>query len=97
MLNWFVGIMFFILAFIASRASKLDELLISFPNETLQQILKRLSSSNKSDKFEMHRYTDMYGRHLIPVIEHRHKNNMTVKMLEIGLGCNMKYFSGVKL
>jgi hypothetical protein len=51
--------------------------------------------SPTTDKVVKHHYHIMYGRYLLPAIEHRmHKQLPPYKLLEIGLGCNMQYEAG---
>jgi hypothetical protein len=40
------------------------------------------------DKTTTHRYQELYGNHLLPLIRKYHKKNQTIKFLEIGLGCD---------
>jgi len=46
-----------------------------------------------TDKVTTHAYQTMYGQYLIPF----YKRNPKMKMLEIGLGCNMKYGPGASV
>ena len=46
-----------------------------------------------TDKITTHTYQTMYGKYLIPF----YKKNPRMKMLEIGLGCNMKYGPGASV
>lgn len=48
-----------------------------------------------TDKTIKHRYQIIYGRFLMPLVEAR-KDKIPLKFLEIGLGCNMQYGSGLK-
>jgi hypothetical protein len=50
-----------------------------------------------TDKVVKHRYQLLYGRYLLPLGEAREKNGVPIKMLEIGLGCNMQYGSGASV
>jgi hypothetical protein len=45
-----------------------------------------------SDKFTAHTYQTMYGTYLMPL-----RNSTHIKMLEIGLGCNMGYGPGASV
>jgi hypothetical protein len=49
-----------------------------------------------SDKVTHHGYQEMYGTFLLPMLHHRARRvrNRPFKMLEIGLGCDMKYGAG---
>jgi hypothetical protein len=49
-----------------------------------------------TDKTIKHRYQIIYGRYLMPIVEAR-KDKIPLKFLEIGLGCNMQYGSGLKI
>ncbi len=56
---------------------------------------------NPSDKVSTHGYQEMYGTFLLPLLHHRNRriratrqDNKPFKMLEIGLGCDMKYGPG---
>ncbi len=50
-----------------------------------------------TDKTVKHRYEIMYGRFLMPRVEaHKRPGARPIKFLEIGLGCNMQYGSGVR-
>eukprot|EP01038_Epipyxis_sp_PR26KG_P007611 gene7611-10362_t len=48
----------------------------------------------KTDKFKGHSYEVMYGLFLIPLSNEYKEKSKTVKMLEIGLGCDMPYGAG---
>ena len=50
-----------------------------------------------SDKVTDHGYQEMYGMYLLPLLQPRARHvrhNRPFKMLEIGLGCDMKYGPG---
>ena len=40
-----------------------------------------------TDKVTNHRYQEMYGRFLMPIVKYRHRKNESLKLFEIGLGC----------
>lgn len=47
-----------------------------------------------SDKFNWHKYQEMYGIFLIPHIRHKRNKRERIRFLEIGLGCMMGYGPG---
>ena len=52
-----------------------------------------MASKPTTDKVTDHRYQIMYGRFLLPYYD----QNPTMKMLEIGLGCDMNYGPGASV
>mmetsp|Transcript_19875 Transcript_19875/g.41824 ORF Transcript_19875/g.41824 Transcript_19875/m.41824 type:complete len:288 (-) Transcript_19875:59-922(-) len=52
-----------------------------------------MAQDSVTDKVTRHSYQTMYGRFLLPY----YYNNPTMKMLEIGLGCNMSYGPGASV
>lgn len=65
------------------------------PEHLLERVKER--TGQISDKFDgvTHTYYTMYGIFLDGYIRHRHSIGSSVKMLEIGLGCDMIYGPGI--
>ena len=47
-----------------------------------------------TDKVTYHKYQQMYGLFLIPLLQQTRHFNTTIKFLEIGLGCDQNYGPG---
>lgn len=59
---------------------------------------KFLEFANKqpvvTDKVKPHKYQQMYGLFILPLLHQAKRTNSTIKLLEIGLGCDMTYGPG---
>ena len=94
--HWLTLIKLLLAQLLSAQASRLDELRDKQPRLSPTELMQLIVANNPSDKFSSyHRYTSLYGRHLVSYIMNAHSKGKNVKLFEIGLGCDMRYFQGM--
>jgi hypothetical protein len=90
LLAWYATALTCILSSIQARLT--DEVGMSHVRRPFPSFLDVAKSGNPvSDKVTAHSYQIMYDMLLLPKIRKHRKNHSGVKLLEIGLGCDMEY------